>query len=121
MVSHRLLLLKPSRYGIDGKLLAWLSNYLANRKQRVIVGNAKSPWLEVVSGTTQGTVLAFLFFLLFINDLPAECSPEDKSLVVLLEDDTKSFQEINQKVKGLENENPPSQIKGKSRSPILAE
>ena len=26
-VSHRLLLLKLSRYGIDGKLLAWLNNY----------------------------------------------------------------------------------------------
>ena len=97
-VSHRLLLLKLSRYGIDGKLLAWLSNYLHNRKQRVVVGNAKSPWLEVLSGTTQGTVLGFLLFLLFINDLPAKCSPEDNSLVMLLADDTKSFQEISREL-----------------------
>ena len=73
-VCHRLLLHKLSRYGIDGKLLAWLSNYLNNRKRRVVVGNAKSPCLEVVSGTTQETVIGFLLFLLFIN---AECSPED--------------------------------------------
>ena len=83
-------------YGINGKLLAWLSAYLEDRRQRVVVGNAKSPWLEVVSGTTQGTVLGYLLFLIFINDLPDECSPEDKSLVTLLADDTKTFQEISE-------------------------
>ena len=93
-VSHRLLLIKLQAYGIDGKLLQWLKAYLENRQQRVAVGNALSDWLEVVSGTTQGTVLGFLLFLLFINDLPGACSPEEQSLVMLLADDTKCYQEI---------------------------
>ena len=94
-VSHRLLIIKLRAYGISGKLLAWLEAYLLDRKQRVVVGNAKSTWLEVVSGTTQGTVLGFLLFLFFINNLPMQCSQEDVSLIVLLADDTKTYQEIN--------------------------
>ena len=89
-VSHKLLMLKLKGYGIDGKLLRWLEEYLRNRHQRVVVGNATSSWLEVGSGTTQGTVLGFLLFLIFINDLPTKCSPENE-LLMILADDTKTF------------------------------
>ena len=81
-------------YGIDGKLLIWLAAWLEGRRQRVVVGNTKSPWLPVVSGTTQGTVLGFLLFLLYINDLPGECAPQDESVIMLLADDTKTFQVV---------------------------
>ena len=94
-VSHRLLKTKLEAYGIRGKLLAWIAAWLADRQQRVVVGDAKSPWLEVVSGTTQGTVLGFLLFLIYINDLPRECSPGNESLIKLLADDTKTYQEID--------------------------
>ena len=93
-VSHRLLKQKLKAHGIGGKLMAWLEAWLEDREQRVVVGNAKSPWLEVFSGTTQGTVLGFLLFLLFINDLPNKCSTNDNSLIILLADDTKTYQEI---------------------------
>ena len=93
-VSHRLLKEKLKAYGFEGRLLAWIEAWLSDRKQRVVVGNAKSTWLEVVSGTTQGTVLGFLLFLLFINDLPKRCSGQNESLIMLLADDTKTYQEI---------------------------
>ena len=97
-VSHSLLLAKLRAYGVEGRLLAWLEAYLQDRKQRVVVGNAKSSWLDVVSGTTQGTVLGFILFLIFINDLPRKCSEEDESLIMLLADDTKTFQEMDEDV-----------------------
>ena len=93
-VSHRLLKIKLKAHGIGGKLLAWIEAWLANRKQRVVVGDAKSEWRDVESGTTQGTVLGFLLFLIFINDLPKECSQDAEYLIMLLADDTKTYQEI---------------------------
>ena len=94
-VSHRLLIIKLRAYGIEGKLLTWIEAWLMDRKQRVVVGSAKSSWLEVVSGTTQGTVLGFLLFLLYINDLPKKCNGgQAESLIMLLADDTKAYQEM---------------------------
>ena len=37
-VPHNRLLLKSSQYGVDGKINDWLSSFLKDRKQRVVVG-----------------------------------------------------------------------------------
>ena len=40
-------------------------------------------------------MLGFLLFLIFINDLPEGCSQNDQSVIMLLADDTKTYQRID--------------------------
>ena len=68
-VDHDLLLKKLKRYGIDGKLLTWLSSFLSGRTQTVIVDGVRSYSNPVRSGVPQGTVLGPILFLLFVNDI----------------------------------------------------
>ena len=50
-------------------MLSWLQAFLTNRSQCVVVDNMKSHATPVLSGVPQGTVLAPLVFLMYINDL----------------------------------------------------
>ena len=70
-VSHKKLCSKLVAAGIDGTLLDWIKCFLYNRKQRVVMGDCSTEWVEVKSGTMcvpQGSVLCPILFLVFIND-----------------------------------------------------
>ena len=69
-VGHSFLLRKLYAKGNRGKLLLLIQAYLTNRKQHVDVDGSVSGNLDVTSGVPQGALLAVLFFLVYIDDLP---------------------------------------------------
>ena len=90
LVSHEHLIYKLSKYGIKGKILNWIKDFLNNRKQRVVIRGTTSSWESVTSGVPQGSVLGPILFLIFINDLPTELL----SKLSLFADDSKLFSRI---------------------------
>ena len=92
-VPHHHLCLKLSHYGIRGGILFWIENFLTGRSQQVIVNGCSSNPTNVMSGVPQGTVVAPLLFLCYINDLPENVS----SKVRLYADDVLIYNTIHSK------------------------
>ena len=89
-VPHLRLISKLKSYGIKGKLLSWIENFLFERKQRVVLNESYSNWTPVTSGIPQGSVLGPILFTIYINDLPDTLINTTK----LFADDTKIYSVI---------------------------
>ena len=69
-VNHSMLLHKLQRYGVQGTTNTWITNFLNNRRQAVVVSGASSHFVNIMSGVPQGSVLGPCLFLAYINDMP---------------------------------------------------
>ena len=90
-VPHQRLNNKLNWFGIRDNTLNWISSFLHNRTQLVLLDNVKSSTTSVDSGVPQGTILGLLLFLFYINDLPENV----KANVKLFADDCLLYKEIN--------------------------
>jgi len=90
-VWHRGVLYKLQQAGIRGNLLSFLSNYLTDRKQKVIIPGAHSSPMEILAGVPQGSILGPLMFLVYINDIIADIQAH----IHLFADDTSLFMVVN--------------------------
>ena len=90
-VWHEGVIFKLEQNGISGDLLNILTDFLSNRKQRVVLNDHVSTWTSVNVGVLQGSILGPLLFLIYINDLSDNLS----SNVKLFADDTSLFSVIH--------------------------
>jgi hypothetical protein len=86
------LLYKLENYGISGLLLKWISLYLHDRSQCVVVEGCFSSSCLVVSGVPQGSVLGPILFLIYINDVDSVC--KGSSILQLFADDAKLYSRV---------------------------
>ena len=108
-VWHEGLLHKLKANGIEEKLIALLTNYLSNRRQRVVINGEMSDWAPICSGVPQGSVLGPLLFLIFINDLEIgilsqiKFFADDTSLYSIVRDPEVSARELNHDLQVISN------------------
>ena len=57
--------------GIHGTEIAWFTDYLTNRLQRVKSKGSFSSWIPVRGGIPQGSALGPLLILVYVNDMPS--------------------------------------------------
>jgi hypothetical protein len=70
---------------IPPRLVLWIQSFLSSRQIRVVQSGRTSRWHSITAGVPQGSVLAPLLFLIFINDLVSHKHADTK--LCLLADD----------------------------------
>ena len=105
-IDHDILIHKLRQYGIRGKALDWLRDYLSNREQFVRINGLDSQLKTISCGVPQGSLLAPLLFILYINDhnnssqiLSFICFADDSNLFLTHRDPRALIDIINRELK----------------------
>ena len=86
-VWHEALLFKLKQNGILGNVLNDITDFLCQRKQRVVLNGQRLSWTNDEAGVPQGAIFEPVFFLIYINDLSDGLTSNPK----LFEDHTSLF------------------------------
>ena len=87
-VPHKRLIWKLQHIGgISDTLLDWMNDFLQGRQMRTVIRGTVSQSRNVTSGVPQGSVLAPIMFLVYVNDLGEDLS--DNSYINMFADDAK--------------------------------
>ena len=93
--SHRIwhegLIYKLKCFGVCEKYYGLTQSFLSYRFQSIVLNGQSSNWCYIKAGFPQGSTLAAIFSLVYINDLPKGLTPVAK----LFPDDTSLFSVVH--------------------------
>ena len=76
-VDYELLIQKLRAYGFSSCFTDWISSFLSDRVQTVVVQGHHSVEARVVSGVPQGTFFGLILFIIFVYDLENKIDNSD--------------------------------------------
>ena len=68
-VNHRLLLEKLKILGFSQTARDWVSSYLSDRYQKVVINGDESSWVLIKNGVPQGSILGPTLFNILVSDM----------------------------------------------------
>jgi len=92
-VDRKCLLDKIAKdFGITGKLFLHIASFLSNRLARVKVNGHFGEWIESAFGTSAGTNLGPLLFIMYLHDIPQMIFPKfaDDLVALVVDSDFKN-------------------------------
>ena len=86
---NRLLYKLGNDFGISGRLFLHIHSFLSGRFARIKIDNTLGEWIESEVGTSAGTALGPLLFIVDVHDVPHCISPKfaDDMVTVAADDD----------------------------------